>query len=176
MIILIVGTIMSILNTELIEKQETISENGDSDASKNTTMDNIQKEETSPTIVLNGPLSDIMAKALNMVLSNESTMFNAMVLFKLHKDQQNKKVSADDLYVYSTSSDKLENDEAVINTLNTIKENSKDYKDVVISIEYNNITEHTQKFDKLCLESNYKVFGNIRYAARNILNKYYKIA
>jgi len=120
MIILIVGTIMSILNTELIEKQETISENGDSDASKNTTMDNIQKEETSPTIVLNGPLSDIMAKALNMVLSNESTMFNAMVLFKLHKDQQNKKVSDDDLYVYSTSSDKLENDEAVINTLNTI--------------------------------------------------------
>ena len=167
---------MGILNIESKEQEEKSTSIGDSNVSENTTVDNIQKEETSPTIVLNGPLSDIMAKALNMVLSNESTMFNAMALFKLHKDQQNKKVSDDDLYVYSTSSDKLENDEDVINTLNTIKENSKDYKDVVISIEYNNITEHTQKFDKLCLESNYKVFGNIRYAARNILNKYYKIA
>ncbi len=167
---------MSILNTEFVEEQKIISDVGDKNASKTTVMDNIQKEETSPTIVLNGPLSDIMAKALNMVLSNESTMFNTMALFKLHKDElQNKEINDDDLYVYSTSSDKLENDEAVINTLNTIKENSKNYKDVIISIEYNKITEHSQKFHDLCLESNYKVYSNIRYAARNILNKYYKV-
>lgn len=163
---------MGILNTELIEKEEN-SDEGVKNVSENTNMDSIQEEEKSSTIVLNGPLSDIMAKALNMVLSNESAMFTQLALYSLHKDKIDKeKISDDDLYVYCTSSDKIVDDDTIVNTIDSIKEKSKGYENVIVSVESEQINKFIQTFNNLCLENNYKVFTNTKSTAKYILNNY----
>lgn len=162
---------MGILNIESKEQEEKSTSIGDSNVSENTTVDNIQKEETSATIILNGPLSDIMAKALNMVLSNESYLANGVALYNVHRDQlKDKEISDKDLFVYVTNSENIVDDDTIIKAMDSIQEQSKGYDNVIVSIECNKITNYTQTFHNLCLENKYKVFTNIKHTARHILN------
>ncbi len=164
-----IGANMGILNTESKEQEKESTNIGDSNVSESITMGNIQEEEKSPTIILNGPLSEVMAKALNMVLSNESYLADSILLYNIHKNEV-KGISDKDLFVYTTSSDNIVDDNSVIKTLDNIQEKSKGFNNIIISIECDKVTTYTQNLHNLCLESNYKVFTNINHTARYILN------
>lgn len=110
-----------------------------------------------------------MAKALNIVLSNESYLADSISLYNIHRNEV-KEISDKDLFVYTTNSDNIVDDNSVIKTLDEIQEKSEGFNNIIISIECDKVTNYTQNLHNLCLESNYKVFTNINHTARYILN------
>lgn len=168
---------MGILNTD---NEDDIQDTLDSkEENEETSVDgeitdssNIDKD--TPTVVLNGPLSEIMTKALNLALSNESTMATMVSAFKIEHDRRkNEAITDKDVYVYSTDSDNLESD-GLVSAINEISEDSKGYSNVIITVESSKITKNNILFYNLCKNNKYDIFTNSGLAVNNILNNRFR--
>lgn len=154
-------------NSELSElKDKTID---DKTFDEKVSENNDKKEiDTEQEIKLDGPLSSIYAKALNMMYSKEST---SMMIIPNNEN----KVSQDGIYVYCCNGDELDNNSLIESTdkLRLALDNKK-YSKVVAVIESNNVVN-----DKIGLLDNYiHSLGIETYYSRKIaidkISKYIK--
>lgn len=167
---------MGILDTDIEDDikdtlESTVDDkdnSNDSDMSVDGDLSKVSGD--TPTVTLNGPLSEIMTKALNLALSNESTMATMVSLFKIDKDKRDQEAITDkDVYVYATDSEHLEGS-GLITSIRKIDENSKGYTNVVISVECRTgITKHSQLFHNLYTSKKYQVFTTMGEAVENLL-------
>ncbi len=167
---------MGILDTDMEDDvkdtlESTVDDKDDSNDSDTSLDGDLSKVSgDTPTLVLNGPLSEIMTRALNLALSNESTMTTMVSLFNIEKDRRDKDSITDkDIYVYATDSDNLEGN-GLITSIREIDNNSKGYRNVVVSVECKNgVTKHAQLFTDLYTGKKYQVFTITSEAIENLL-------
>lgn len=103
-----------------------------------------QTDAQTQTIVLDGPLSHIYTKALNLAYANEGTSSMVSLLESGHKSLDDPEeegadsVTADGTYVYCVDSDDLSNQGLVLSS-ECLRIATKKYKNVILALESSHV-------------------------------------